>query len=68
MSGRRSGLIKDIAVPLSDDDALGYGIDATPTVVLIDQQGKVALYHPGPTTREELEPRIKKLVTESERR
>jgi thiol-disulfide isomerase/thioredoxin len=55
-------MIKDMAVPVSDDDALGYGMDATPTIVLIDRQGKVALYHPGGMTREELEPYLKKIV------
>ena len=56
------GMIKDMAVPVSDEDALGYGMDATPTLVLVDRLGKVALYHPGQMTREELEPLIVKLV------
>jgi thiol-disulfide isomerase/thioredoxin len=57
------GMIKDMAVPVSDEDALGYGMDATPTIVLVDRQGKVALYHPGAMTRDELEPYLKKIVT-----
>jgi thiol-disulfide isomerase/thioredoxin len=56
------GMIKNMAVPVSNEDALGYGMDATPTLVLIDRAGKVALYHPGQMTREELEPEIAKLV------
>jgi thiol-disulfide isomerase/thioredoxin len=56
------GMIHDMAVPVSDEDALGYGMDATPTIVLVDRQGKVALYHPGRMTREELEPYIQKIV------
>jgi thiol-disulfide isomerase/thioredoxin len=56
------GMIKDMAVPVSDEDALGYGMDATPTLVLVDRQGNVALYHPGAMTREQLEPYIKTLV------
>ena len=56
-------MIKDMAVPVSDEVALGYGMDATPTIVLVDRQGKVALYHPGGMTREELEPYLKKIVT-----
>jgi thiol-disulfide isomerase/thioredoxin len=55
-------MIKGMAVPVSDEDALGYGMDATPTLVLVDRAGKVALYHPGQMTREELEPLIVKLV------
>ena len=62
------GMIKDMAVPVSDEDALGYGMDATPTLVLIDRQGKVALYHPGRMTREELEPPVKVLVAASAKR
>jgi thiol-disulfide isomerase/thioredoxin len=62
------GMIKDMAVPVSDEDALGYGMDATPTLVLVDRQGKVALYHPGRMTREELEPYLKTLVATSARR
>jgi thiol-disulfide isomerase/thioredoxin len=58
------GMIKDMAVPVSDEDALGYGMDATPTVVLIDRAGKVALYHPGQMTREELETQVAKLVAQ----
>ena len=57
------GTIKNMAVPVSNEDALGYGMDATPTLVLIDRAGKVALYHPGQMTREELEPQIAKLVS-----
>jgi cytochrome c biogenesis protein CcmG/thiol:disulfide interchange protein DsbE len=56
------GMIREMAVPVSDEDALGYGMDATPTIVLVDRQGKVALYHPGQMTRQELEPYIQKLV------
>jgi thiol-disulfide isomerase/thioredoxin len=56
------GMIKNMAVPVSNEDALGYGMDATPTLVLLDRAGKVALYHPGQMTREELEPQIAKIV------
>ena len=56
------GMIRNMAVPVSNEDALGYGMDATPTLVLVDRAGKVALYHPGQMTREELEPLIVKLV------
>ena len=57
-------MIKDMPVPVSDEDALDYGMDATPTLVLVDRQGKVALYHPGGMKREELEPYLQKLVSE----
>jgi thiol-disulfide isomerase/thioredoxin len=52
----------DMAVPVSNDTVLDWGMDSTPTVVLIDRQGLVAMYHPGQMTREELEPRIRAVV------
>jgi thiol-disulfide isomerase/thioredoxin len=51
-------------VPVSDEDALAYGMDATPTLVLVNRRGIVTLYHPGGMTRAELEPHIKALVTD----
>jgi thiol-disulfide isomerase/thioredoxin len=55
-------MLPDMAVPVSDEDALDYGMDATPTIVLVDRGGIVRLFHPGQMTRAELEPEIKKLV------
>lgn len=52
----------DMAVPVSNDAVLEWGMDSTPTIVLVDRQGRVALYHPGPMPREELEPRIRALI------
>ncbi len=52
----------DMSVPVSLDDALAWGMDSTPTVALVDQDGKVALYHPGNITREELEARIESVL------
>jgi hypothetical protein len=51
-----------MAVPVSDEDAVDYGMDATPTIVLLDRGGIVRLFHPGPMTREELEPYLRTLV------
>jgi thiol-disulfide isomerase/thioredoxin len=51
-------------VPVSDEDALAYGMDATPTLVLVNRRGIVTLYHPGGMTRAELEPHIKALVAD----
>jgi thiol-disulfide isomerase/thioredoxin len=58
------GMLADMAVPVSDEDALDYGMDATPTIVLVDRNGIVRMFHPGPMTRAELEPEIRKLVGE----
>jgi len=51
-----------MAVPVSDEDALDYGMDATPMIVLLDRAGIVRMFHPGPMSRAELEPQIKALV------
>lgn len=58
------GALDRMAVPVGDEDALDYGMDATPTLVLVDRQGIVRLFHPGQMTRAELEPRIRELVAE----
>ena len=52
----------DWTVPVNNDSFAGYGSSTTPTIVLIDRQGTVRLYHPGQMTRAELEPHIKSLV------
>src|SRR6187399_248765 len=49
-------MLPNMAVPVSDEDAVDYGMDATPTIVLLDRGGIVRLFHPGPMTRAELEP------------
>jgi thiol-disulfide isomerase/thioredoxin len=56
------GAIAGMAVPVSQEDCLAYGMDATPTLVLVDRHGIVTLYHPGGMTRAELEPYIKALI------
>jgi len=58
------GMLPNMPVPVSDEDALDYGMDATPTIVLVDRGGIVRLFHPGNMTRAELEPRIKAIVAD----
>jgi len=60
-------MLPNMAVPVSDEDALDYGMDATPTIVLLDRAGIVRMFHPGPMSRAELEPQIKALVGRSEK-
>lgn len=36
-----------MSVPLSEENFLRYGVSTTPTLVLLDRQGIVRLYHPG---------------------
>jgi thioredoxin-related protein len=50
------------AVPLSEENFKSYGASTTPTVVLVDREGMVRLYHPGQMTMAEIEPHIKAIV------
>jgi cytochrome c biogenesis protein CcmG/thiol:disulfide interchange protein DsbE len=52
----------DWTVPVNNDSFASYGSSTTPTIVLIDRDGIVRLYHPGQMTRAELEPHIKSLI------
>jgi len=52
----------DWTVPVNNESFASYGTSTTPTIVLIDRQGIVKLYHPGQMTRAELEPHIRALV------
>jgi thiol-disulfide isomerase/thioredoxin len=54
--------IDGMAVPVSNNDCLAWGMDATPTMALVDRNGIVTLYHPGKMTRAELEPYLKAVL------
>jgi thiol-disulfide isomerase/thioredoxin len=56
-----SGLL-DMPVPLSAYNFDIYGSSTTPTLVLIDRAGKVAMYHPGALPYAELRSQIEKVV------
>lgn len=56
-------VLADQPVPLSVSNHLRYGVSTTPTLVLVDREGIVRLYHPGRMTEEELEPLVRRLVT-----
>jgi thiol-disulfide isomerase/thioredoxin len=47
--------------PISEDNFKNYGASTTPTLVLIDRQGIVRVYHPGNMTLEELRAAINRL-------
>ena len=49
-------------VPVSGDVFMRYGVSTTPTLVFINRDGTVKLYHPGQMTKEQIEPVIKALV------
>jgi thiol-disulfide isomerase/thioredoxin len=51
----------NVPAPISEDNFKNYGASTTPTVVLIDRQGIVRLYHPGRMTIEELRAALNRL-------
>jgi len=59
------GFLADLPVPVSEANHQLYGVSSTPTVVLVDRNGIVKLYHPGRMTNEELEQQIRPLLTSS---
>jgi thiol-disulfide isomerase/thioredoxin len=56
-----SGLL-DMPVPISKYDFDVYGASTTPTLVLLDRAGKVAMYHPGALPYDQLKMEIEKVV------
>jgi len=56
-----SGLL-DMPVPISKHNFDVYGASTTPTLVLLDRTGKVAMYHPGAMPYGELKAEIEKVV------
>ena len=51
-----------VPVPVSVANHQRYGVSSTPTVVLLDRQGIVRLYHPGSLTEDELDAQIRPLL------
>jgi thiol-disulfide isomerase/thioredoxin len=51
-----------VPVPVSVANHQRYGVSSTPTVVLLDRQGIVRLYHPGSLTEDELEGKLRPLL------
>ena len=54
--------LQEVPVPVSPANFDRYGASTTPTLVLIDRQGRVALYHPGLMSYEELRAVIEKTI------
>jgi thiol-disulfide isomerase/thioredoxin len=54
--------IGPMPAPLSAAAFQRYGVSTTPTIVLVDKQGIVRLYHPGAATYNELAPAVEKLL------
>jgi thiol-disulfide isomerase/thioredoxin len=56
-----AGLL-DMPVPVSKYNFDAYGASTTPTLVLLDRSGKVAMYHPGALPYDQLRAEIEKVV------
>ncbi len=56
-----SGLL-DVPMPVSSYNFNVYGASTTPTLVLLDRMGKVAMYHPGAMRYGELKAEIEKVM------
>jgi len=54
--------LQDIPVPVSKLNFDKYGASTTPTLVLIDRAGRVALYHPGVMSYDQLRAAIEKTL------
>jgi hypothetical protein len=54
--------IPGMTVPLSEENFKLYGSSTSPTLVLVDKQGLVRLYHPGRLSAEELASKIEALL------
>jgi len=52
----------DMPVPLSNANFKTYGASTTPTLVVLDRAGKVAMYHPGAMPYEELRTALEKVA------
>jgi len=56
------GGLLDMPVPISKYNFDVYGASSTPTLVLLDRTGKVAMYHPGALPYDQLKAEIEKVV------
>ncbi len=54
--------LQGVPVPVSKSNFNNYGASTTPTLVLIDRKGRVALYHPGLMQYDELRAAIERTI------
>ena len=54
--------LQSVPVPVSKLNFERYGASTTPTIVLIDRKGKVALYHPGVMHYDDLRAAVEKVM------
>ena len=55
--------LQSVAVPISKTNFTNYGASTTPTLVLVDRKGRVALYHPGLMQYDDLRAAIEKTLS-----
>jgi thiol-disulfide isomerase/thioredoxin len=55
--------LQSVPVPISKINFTNYGASTTPTLVLLDRKGRVALYHPGLLEYEDLRAAIEKTLS-----
>jgi thiol-disulfide isomerase/thioredoxin len=54
--------LQDMPVPLSKQNFNAYGASTTPTLVVLNRAGQVAMYHPGALSYDELRSAVEKVV------
>lgn len=54
--------LEDMPVPLSKQNFSAYGASTTPTLVVLNRAGQVAMYHPGALSYDELRSALQKAV------
>jgi len=54
--------LQTVPVPISKANFTNYGASTTPTLVLVDRNGRVALYHPGLMQYDDLRGAIEKTL------
>ena len=59
---RYYGSLQDMPVPLSKQNFNAYGASTTPTLVVLNRAGQVAMYHPGALSDDELRSALQKAV------
>jgi thiol-disulfide isomerase/thioredoxin len=56
------GFLRNQPVPMSESNHKVYGVASTPTLVLVDRNGLVRLYHPGSITEAALDTEIRAVL------
>ena len=54
--------LQDMPVPLSKQNFNAYGASTTPTLVVLNRAGQVAMYHPGALSYDELRAAVQKAI------